>query len=165
MVAPRSVALFIAVVFVTVSHIAGDYCLGYTDLDGEWHEGFDCDGLLDGGDNCCGTLTDKYCCFDEDKSVSAGIIALIVSLVIVVAVCIICVAVCVCCCNACRGSTTTTTYIQQPNTATPTAVTAQSSQMQSSVSPGVGYMPTAASNPMTQYQPVYAQGDVKAPEY
>ncbi|XP_077863033.1 uncharacterized protein LOC144345477, partial [Saccoglossus kowalevskii] len=145
------------------SHIACDYCVGYTDLNGNWHDSFECNGVVDGGDTCCGTITNKYCCYDEDKAVSVGVIVLLVSLVVVVAICTICVAVCVCCCNACRRSTTTTRYVQQHNPGSPTVVVSHSSQVQSSVTPGAGYMPTAASNPMTQYPPPYAQEGVESP--
>ncbi|XP_006825678.1 uncharacterized protein LOC102809676, partial [Saccoglossus kowalevskii] len=108
----------------------------------------------------------------------AGIIALLVVGSVVVVVIGVCIAVCVCCCNACR-STTTTTHCVQQTSGSPTVVVSQSSQQQSvaqpyhasgiqmapSVTPGFGYTPTAASNPMAEYPPPYAQGGMVDPKY
>ncbi|XP_077982315.1 uncharacterized protein LOC144437269 [Glandiceps talaboti] len=46
---------------------ADETCMGYVDSNLQWHDSFDCNGILDGGDQCCGTLTNKYCCYFDSS--------------------------------------------------------------------------------------------------
>ncbi|XP_006825679.1 uncharacterized protein LOC102809796 [Saccoglossus kowalevskii] len=67
MAALHSVGVFVAVLFASASLITcDDTCVAYFDSSGNWHGSFDCNGILDGGDTCCGTLIDKYCCYASD---------------------------------------------------------------------------------------------------
>ncbi|XP_077982063.1 uncharacterized protein LOC144437058 isoform X2 [Glandiceps talaboti] len=66
--APMRIVVSFIVLLVTVNYVtADDTCVGYFDSNLNWHDSFECNGFLDGGDECCGTLNNKYCCYFDSS--------------------------------------------------------------------------------------------------
>ncbi|XP_070558485.1 protein shisa-4-like [Ptychodera flava] len=88
---------------ISVTSAGGEYCDGYHDKDGEWHDGFDCDH----GFNvyCCGTWQNKTCCpyegkYEDEKNDGVEIFNIIIR-PLIYALITLCTAVTGCICVCC----------------------------------------------------------------
>ncbi|XP_042190356.1 protein shisa-2 homolog [Callorhinchus milii] len=58
-----------------VVHGSGEYCHGWLDTQGSWHEGVQCPERFDAGSAtiCCGSCSLRYCCSSTDARLDQGL--------------------------------------------------------------------------------------------